>query len=127
MGISKFKDPRLWGSIAAGIVAITAGLNLGLEHHRRAVADTMNWPQNEREQLAGLIWSYIPQPIYALTTAGILAVWLLIPEPNAAKAESDRTVVARVARRRLAQSALSDAELLHWSSVLSEMEDKADA
>lgn len=127
MGISKFKDPRLWASIAAGVVAISAGFNVGFEHHRRTVVDELNWPPQEQERLRGLVLSYFPMPIYGLVSAGILAAWLIVPEPNAAKAESDRVIVARVARRKLAQSALSDAELLHWSSVLSEMEDKADA
>jgi len=120
--MSKLKDPRLWASLLAAVVGIQLGINAGITAHQRSVESQVNWQPEDRERLQGIILAFLPKPILGFTLAGIAGVWLLIPDPNRQARESDRQIVARIARQRLGASALSESELIHWSKVLDEME-----
>jgi len=121
--MSKLKDPRLWASIAAALVAVVIGLNRGIAAHRSEVLSQGDWAQTDSERFQGITYGYLITPVMLSVGSSILLTWIFIPDPTAKATESDRDVIARVARKRLAGSALSEAEMMHWSAVLDEMED----
>jgi hypothetical protein len=111
-----FKDPRYWLSIAVAVLCISGGLQAGAERYIQRQGLRQRADLGELERFTGMVANLAPWAI-ATTAAGLTLVWRFCPAPEA----SDQAALAKLARAKLAQPLLTDAELQLWSTVLDEV------
>lgn len=110
------RDPRYWLSIAVAVLCISGGLQAGAERYIQRQGLRQRADLGELERFNGMVANFAPWAIVA-TATGLTLVWRLCPAPEA----SDRAALAKLARAKLAQPLLTDAELSLWSTVLEEV------
>lgn len=114
-----FADYRIFVLIPAAAIAVQLGIWWGAGHYARYIRTEGSAKITEIERWRGLTQGLVP---WTMTTVGLslLMLWRLMPIPSG----DDRAVLAKLARQKLTQPLLSEAETQLWSAVLEELEEK---
>ena len=115
--MNRFADPRYWLTLAAIVLGIYLGLEMGAERYIQRQGLRQRAELTELERWKGMIANLGPWAM--VTTMGAFTlVWRLSPAPT----PSDRDALYRLASAKLAQPLLSESEQALWIEVLNATE-----
>lgn len=122
--MSRFKrllKPSSAVIITASVVGALLGIDYGLAREYREISRFYDVPAVEWQRFEGSVRAFtwdIAATVGALTALGIL----LAPDSKA----DERTALRKLARHKLAEAVLTEAEIQQWAAVLKEV-DREDA
>jgi hypothetical protein len=117
--MQRFTDPRYWLSLAAVVLGIYLGLEVGAERYIQRQGLRQRAELTELERWKGMVANLGPWAM--VTTIGALTlVWRLVPAPTPRDSEALR----RLASEKLSQPLLTESEQALWIEVLNATEDK---
>jgi hypothetical protein len=117
--MNRFADPRYWLTLAAIVLGVYMGLEMGAEKYIQRQGLRQRAELTELERWKGMVSNLGPWAM--VTTMGAFTlVWRLCPAPT----PSDREALKRLASEKLAQPLLSDSEQALWIEVLNATEQR---
>ncbi|MEO0985987.1 MAG: hypothetical protein AAFY20_10595 [Cyanobacteria bacterium J06639_14] len=118
----RFTDYRIYVLIPVSAIAVQLGIWWGASHYADYIRTEGSADIREVERWKGLTQGLVP---WTMTTVGlaILVVWRLMPSP----AGNDAAALAKLARQKLGEPLLTEAETDLWTRVLEEVEDEFSA
>lgn len=115
--MKKLSDPRYWLTLAAIVLGIYLGLQMGAEKYIQQQGLRQRAELTELERWRGMVANLGPWAM-VMSLAGVTLVWRLSPAPT----PSDRDALHRLASEKLSQPLLSDSEQALWVEVLNATE-----
>jgi len=103
--------------ITCSVVGAVAGFNYALNARFNELRRAYNVPASEWDEYKGEVWMLLPDMTMTVAVFTILGI-LLAPDT----VRGDRARIRELARHKLSQSYLTEAELQQWTSILEEVE-----